>query len=457
MNRIARRARVTLLLALLLIAGFVFFIGEYMANAEKWILFSGSPHVYNGSNIGCGVITDRNGVLLLDMRQDRTYAQNALLRASTIHWIGDRYGNIYAPAMSRYASELAGYQLMDGVYSYGQNGGRATLTLSAKAQTAALEAMGDYKGTLAIYNYKTGELLCAVTTPTYDPDNIPDIAADTTGAYDGVYLNRFTQSVYIPGSIFKIVTLAAALEEIPDIQERIFHCTGSYQMGSDKIVCEKVHREQSLKDAFSNSCNCAFAQISEQLGGYTLARYAEKFQITQPVQFDGITTAAGNFEVSGEVPFHVAWSAIGQYKDEINPCRFMTFVGAVAAGGEGVKPYLVQRITVDGATNYESAKQIPERLLSENTASVLKDYLRNNVEVMYGAENFPGLTVCAKTGTAQVDGQEKPNAMIAGFVADNAYPFAFVVAVEGGGYGGKTCVPILSKVLTVCKNEIDAQ
>lgn len=457
MNRIAGRAGITLLLALLLVAGFLFFIGEYVAGAGDWVIFPGSPHVYNGGNIGCGIITDRDGVLLLNMNGERVYASNTALRQSTVHWLGDRYGSIDAPALSTYAAELAGFNLLNGVYSYGQTGGVAELTLSARVQTAALEAMGNYKGTVGVYNYKTGQLLCAVTTPTYDPDNIPDIEGDTTGSLEGVYLNRFTQSVYIPGSIFKIVTLAAALETIPDIQEQSFVCRGSYTIGSDEITCEGAHWEQDLKQAFCNSCNCVFAQISEQLGSEVLMRYAEQFGIAKSLTFDGITTASGNFDITDAAPVSVAWSSIGQYTDQVNPCRFMTFVGAVAGGGIGAEPYLVENITVDGITNYSADTRTGDRIMSVSTANILKEYLQNNVQTKYGAENFPGLTVCAKTGTGEVGGEKKPNAMIAGFVADEEYPLAFIVAVEDGGYGSTVCVPILSQVLAACKEAMDAQ
>lgn len=456
MNRIARRAGIAWVLVLVLLAGFGFFVYEYAVESENWVMFSGSPHIYSGGNIGCGVITDRDGILLLDTRDGRIYGSDPVLRASTVHWVGDRYGSIYAPALPHYADKLAGHDLLNGIYSYANAGGVAELTLIAKVQATALEALGSYKGTVGVYNYKTGELLCAVTTPTYDPDNIPDIKGDTTGAYEGIYMNRFTQSVYIPGSIFKIVTLAAALETIPDIQKQTFSCTGTYKIGADEIVCEKVHRTQDVKKAFANSCNCAFAQIALQLGGETLDRYAEQFGITQSLAFDGIKTASGNFKVLNTAPVNVAWSAIGQYKDQINPCRFMTYVGAIAAGGRGAEPYLVSRITCGGQETYAAQTQMGDRLVSANTAKILQEYLRNNVEVMYGANNFPGLTVCAKTGTAQVDGSEKPNAMIAGFVADEEYPLAFIVAVEDAGAGGKVCVPILSKVLAACKESMDS-
>jgi len=456
MNRVAGRAGIILLLCLLLTAGVVFFVFEFSVNADDWIIFSGSPHVYNGGNIGCGVVTDRDGVLLLDMRQGRTYALNASLRQSTVHWIGDRNGSVNAPALSNYAAELAGFNLLSGVYSYGQTGGVAELTLSARVQTAALEAIGDYKGTVGIYNYKTGELLCAVSTPTFDPDHVPNIEEDTTGAFEGMYLNRFTQSVYIPGSIFKIVTLAAALEKDPDILEQTFVCTGTYHIGEDEIVCEGAHWEQDLKLAFRNSCNCAFAQVAQQLGADVLQRYASQFLITDSVSFDGITTSSGNYDVSNASEVSLAWSSIGQYTDQINPCRFMTFLGAIAAGGKGLTPYLVKNISVDNISTYSADAATEKRIMSAETAEILREFLRNNVETKYGADNFPGLTVCAKTGTAEVGGDRKPNAMLTGFVADEKYPLAFIVAIEDGGYGSEVCIPIISKVLDVCRAVMDS-
>ena len=457
MNRIAGRAGIALLLVLLLLIGLGLFIFEYAIEAGDWAVFAGSPHVYNGGNIGCGVIVDREEVKLLDLSNGRTYAQMEEVRRSTVHWLGDRKGSVYAPALSHYAAELIGYDLVNGVYSYGSTGGTAELTLSAQVQTVALEAMGKYKGTVGVYNYKTGELLCAVTTPNFDPDNPPDISNDINDAYEGLYVNRFTQSVYIPGSIFKIVTLAAALETIPDILEQEFICKGSYLIGAQEVTCEDKHYKQDAKMAFRNSCNCAFAQIAQQLGAETLSRYVEQFQITQPVSFDGITTAQGKFDLNQASDYSVAWSGIGQYTDTINPCSFMTFVGTIASGGKGVDPYLVNRITSDGIVSYHASTQKRQRVMSTATAKVLQELMAFNVTDKYGSKNFPGLTVCAKTGTAEVGGDKKPNAMIAGFVSDEKYPLAFIVAVEDAGYGRDVCVPILSKILATCKAVLDAE
>ena len=456
MNRVAGRAWITVLLVALLLAGFVFFLCEYVAQAGQWVVFTGSPHAYNEGDLICGVVTDYEGIILMQMEQERIYSADATLRMSTVHWLGDRYGNIEAPALENHAEAVVGYDLLNGVYNYGGDRGVTQLTLSAKVQKAALEALDTYKGTIAVYNYHTGELICAVSTPAYDPDNVPDLENDTVGNYDGMYVNRFIQSNYIPGSIFKIVTLAAALETIPDIEQQEFVCTGSYQIGADEVICDDILWEQDLRMAFRNSCNCAFAQIAQQLGAETLTRYVQQYGVTAPVSFDGITTVTGNYEAIGAPEFDMAWSAIGQYNDQVNPCSFLTFMGAVANGGKGVLPHVVRQITVDGKITYAAKPVLGERLMSANAARIVQEYMAFNVVDKYGSENFPGLTVCAKTGTAEVGGDKKPNAMLAGFVADDKYPLAFIVCVEDAGYGKTVCIPMISKVLAVCKEIIDS-
>lgn len=455
MNRVISRARITIALVLVLALGTGFFCWEYFSKAGDWVMSPGSPHVYTGGHIGCGVITDRSGVMLVDMTAGRLYCESAALRSSVIHWVGDREGNISVPALTHYTDEILGHDLFNGVYAYGGTGGQITLTLSARVQMAALEAMGDYKGTIAVYNYKTGEILCAVSTPTFDPDNPPVITEENKMQFDGVYLNRLIQSTYTPGSIFKIVTTAAALETVPDIQERVFTCTGLLEYGIDKVTCEQSHGELTLKEAFARSCNCAFAQIAGLVDGETLQKYAQQFGITESLTFDGLTTASGSLSAEGEAPVLVAWSAIGQHKDLINPCAYMTFVGAIANGGVTTVPHYVSEINVGSKTTYQAQTVSGEQIMSAQTAGILWEYLRNNVENYYGDDSFPGLTVCAKSGTAEVGGTKKPNAMFTGFVADEQYPLAFIVAIEDGGYGRQICVPVLSKVLAECKAVLD--
>lgn len=450
MHRVANRGLIAMVLVLALAAGMVFFFMEYATKAEDWVMFTGSPHVYSGGKLSGGTVTDRTGTRLLDLSGGRTYASSAALRKAMLHWTGDREGNILVPALSEYADEMLGYNVVNGVYAPSDDPAQLTLTLIASVQQTALEAMGSRHGTVAVYNYKTGEILCAVSTPVFDPDNVPDIAADQTGKYSGVYVNRFTQSVYIPGSIFKIVTLAAALETIADVEGMEFPCSGEMEISGSKVTCEHKHGDQNLKKAFANSCNCAFAQLAQLLGRQTLQQYAEKFGVADSITFDGITTAAGHFDTSEAYGVSLAWAAIGQYTDQINPCGFMTFMGAVASGGRGAMPHVVASVHSGGRDTYEAKTEQGNRIMSVATATALREYMAYAVEYKYGADNFGTLTVCAKTGTAEVGGGKKPNAMFAGFVADESYPWAFIVAVEDGGYGQDVCVPIISKVLQAC-------
>jgi peptidoglycan glycosyltransferase len=456
MNRVAKRSTIALLLALILLGGMLLFLAEYLQSAGDWVVFPGNPHVYNGINIGCGVIRDREGVLLLDSTDKRIYADSGAVRKATIHWLGDRYGYISAPAVTEYAEQMAGYDLLGGLYGYSGTGGGAELTISAQLQKVALEAMGKKKGTVAVYNYQTGEILCAVSTPNYDPDNVPNIEGNPE-KYEGVYLNRFTQTTYTPGSVFKLVTAAAALDTLENAEQIQFRCTGSLEMDGGKIKCTGEHGTIDLKKALQKSCNCYFAQLTEVLGAGTLERYVKRYQITEPLSFDGITTAKGSFSVDGASVQQIGWAGIGQHLDLVNPCRYMTFMGVIAGGGEAAEPYIVASAGSGSWGGYRASRSSTGRLMDQETAEALTEMMRNNVRKQYGDDNFPGLTVCAKSGTAEVGGDKKPNATFAGFCADEEYPLAFMVVVEDAGSGAKTCVPILSKVLKACKSMMDSE
>ena len=445
MNKIARRSAIAALLALILLIGFGIFVGKFCIESKNWVVVSGSPHVYDTKGeVQCGVAVDPEGNLLLDMRGGWVYPENDMLRRAMIHWVGDRENNIIAPALNTHVYEMTGHDTFNGMYAYADEVSVTQLTLAAPVQIAALEALGSYSGTVAVYNYKTGQLVCSVSTPGFDPDALPDTPIE------GMYFNRFTEALYTPGSIFKVVTLAAALETIPQIREQRFTCTGNYTVDGNQITCEKSHGTQDLEQAFCNSCNCAFAQIALQVGGENMEKYAAAFGLTESVRFDGLVGAAGAYQVTDRDNVALAWSGIGQDKDLINPCSYLRFIGAIAGNGAAADPYVVENITVDGRISYRAQTHVAEPLLSEDTATLVQGYMRS-CALSYGADRFGQLTVCAKTGTAQVEGQSKPNAMLTGFVSDPDYPLAFIVCVEDAGYGSSVAIPIAGKVLDACK------
>ena len=457
MNRVTKRTWLMGLFLGILLGGMGLFFFEYMTQASTWVTSAGSPHVYNNGNLGCGTVVDRWGNVLLDLTEGRQYSPDAQTRKSTLHWVGDRKGFISAGAVAKYAGAMVGYDLVNGVYNAAGTGGVQRLTISARVQNAALTGMLGRKGTVAVYNYKTGEILCAVTSPTYDPDNVPDIAGDNTGAYTGVYLNRFLQSSYPPGSIYKIVTCAAALDCVPGIEGKTFQCTGEYAYGKEAITCDTAHGPCDLKRALAVSCNCAFAQVAELVGRKNMQKYVNQFAITEKLSFDGVTTSAGKYDISDAGAASFAWSCIGQHSDLVNPCRFMTFMGQIAGGGTAAVPYLVERVDCGGETTYQAKTKYTDRVMSQELAEKMVNYLRNNVEVTYGTWKFPGLTVCGKSGTAELGEGQISNAMFAGFCTDEKYPLAFICVVENGGYGAATCIPILSAVLGECKAVLDSE
>ncbi len=454
MKKVSGRAIFPLILAIVLLAGTVLLCVRYFAKADEWVTFSGSPHVYTGVNLDGGVVNDRDGTLLLDSTDGRTYSADAVTRTATMHLLGDRYGYIQAPLLGSFADDMIGFDKINGLYGAEGTEANAALTLSAAAQTAAYQALGNYHGTVGVYNYKTGEILCAVTSPSYDPDNMPDVDADTSGAYDGVYVNRFFQAAYTPGSIFKIVTLAAAIETVPDWENLTFTCEGKTIIGGQEIICEGVHGTITLKQALAHSCNVAFGELAGKVGTKALMEYAEKLGLTESFECDGIPVKAGTVDLKDADAGDLAWAGIGQYTDQVNALTFMRAMGRIAGGGTGAEPYLMAKITRGEKTAYEAKTETSSRALKAETAAKLTEYLRNNVATMYGDWQFGGLNVCAKSGTAEHEG-ETADAMFAGFCVDENCPLAFVVFVENGGSGSAVAAPIAAKVLQVCAAAIN--
>ena len=454
MKKVSGRAIFPLILAIVLLAGTVLLCVRYFVKAGEWVTFSGSPHVYTGVNLDGGVVTDRDGTLLLDSTDGRTYSADAVTRTATMHLLGDRYGYIQAPLLGSFADDMIGFDKINGLYGAEGTEANAALTLSAAAQTAAYQALGNYHGTVGVYNYKTGEILCAVTSPSYDPDNMPDVEADTSGAYDGVYVNRFFQAAYTPGSIFKIVTLAAAIETVPDWENLTFTCEGKTIIGGQEIICEGVHGTITLKQALAHSCNVAFGELAGKVGTKALMEYAEKLGLSESFECDGIPVKAGTVDLKDADAGDLAWAGIGQYTDQVNALTFMRAMGRIAGGGTAAEPYLMAKITRGEKTVYEAKSETSSRALKAETAAKLTEYLRNNVATMYGDWQFGGLNVCAKSGTAEHEG-ETADAMFAGFCVDENCPLAFVVFVENGGSGSAVAAPIAAKVLQVCAAAIN--
>ena len=453
MKKIERRAVICILLALLLAAGTLVFVVRWFVSGGSWVSAAFNRHLYNTSGqLAAGTVLDRDGDVLttVDGSGKRTYYSNETVRKATLHVVGDLQGNIGTGALNAFADKLTGYGIINGAFG-AQRGSELYLTIDARYNYEAYQALNGRAGTVAVYNYKTGDILCLVSAPSYDPLNVPaDI--ETNDRYKGAYLNRFLSSTFTPGSVFKTVTLAAAIETLPDLDSRTWTCEGSVRVGDDTIVCSGVHGEQDIGAALTNSCNVAFAQIAEELGGSTLKKYTERAGLTSSYSIDGLSTAKGTFSFENISDADLGWAGIGQYHDMVNPCALMVYMGAVANGGKAAVPRIIDK-TVNSLGLYNPVR-ITERtgkLISEDTAEKLADMMADTAE-SYGPQRFPNRDLCAKSGTAEVGADQKPHAWFAGFLRNEDAPYAFVVLVENGGSGSSVAGTVAGKVLDIMVN-----
>ena len=240
MKKLQRRTLFVLLFILALAAGTVVLCAFYVKDGAQWASFYGNQHVYTNGRIASGSILDRNGTVLFDCAEGN-YSDDKTTRISTLHAIGDKQGNINTGAKNLFADQLVGFSLITGTSGTGNS---INLTLDANLNNAAYQAMAGRKGVVALYNYKTGEVLCMLSTPSFDPADDAEVAKVAAGDsnYDGAYLNRFLSGTYTPGSTFKLVTSAAALETLHNENSFSYTCKGSLTLNGEKITCPRAPR-----------------------------------------------------------------------------------------------------------------------------------------------------------------------------------------------------------------------
>ena len=444
MRKIEKRAVLCLIIALALIAGLGLFCFRFVTNASDWAAYPYNRHMYsNSGQLLSGTILDRDGDVLTEVKDgERVYYPDATVRRATVHAVGDGSGYIGTGALTAFADRLSGYNLITGGYSPLGSGRNLTLTLDAYLNVTAYNAMDGRQGTVGVYNYKTGDILCMVSTPSFDPENPPDASSAE---------DRFLSSAQVPGSIFKTVTQTAALENLPDLKDRTFTCTGETTVGGTVITCPKPHGKMDIASAFANSCNGVFGTLAAELGGDTMTKYVEQAGLTRRMSVDGIMTAAGHYDVSDADKGQIGWSGVGQYTDTVNPCNMMTYMGAIANGGTAAVPRLILDITTPSGipTSWQRTEET-DTLVQASTASQVKEMMKNNVVQTYGTDRFRGLDIGAKSGTAEVGGDKRPNAWFAGFLDDPEHPYAFIVLVENGGGGASVAGEIAATVLQAC-------
>ena len=350
-----------------------------------------------------------------------------------------------------------------------QTGASLELTINAKAQAAAEKALGDQRGAVVALDPSTGEVLALVSHPSYDPSVLSshDTAAvvkawkDLNADPNRPMVDRaIAGNLYPPGSTFKIVTAAAALEsgkfteesQIPGPAVLDLPLTTVSLPNDDRQPCgpdDKV----SLKRALEISCNTAFGWLGMQLGANDFRAQAAKFGIGDRLAIP-MTVTPSSVPSELNKP-QLAQSAIGQYDVRVTPLQVAMISSAVANRGVVMKPHLVRKVTSsDLEVLDESPTQQLSQAISPETASALTRMMQGVVEDGTGtAAQISGVDVAGKTGTAQHEVGKAPHAWFTGFAPAVDAKVAVAVVVEDGGNagneaaGGRVAAPIAKAVM----------
>ena len=415
-----------LLIAALVIGGMVLYVLRYVDHGKEWALY------FSRANSGStGQLVDRNGITLAYFNGvDNYFSPDRITRAANYHVTGDYWGRTGTGVLSRFWKDMQGFSLLTGTTRTEDS--MFELCVDARLNDKIYLSLGESStGCMLVCNYRTGELLGMVSTPSVDP-------IDGEGTVrDGAFINRCLSASYTPGSIFKLITAAAAIENIPNIDQRSWYCEHEIKIAGVPITCIADHYTQNFEQALANSCNVAFAQIAVQLGQNTMVKYVTDYGFLDSHSIDGIPTVKGSYPIEFVGDPELGWSGIGQSTDLVCPFSMLRFLCAVANGGDLVEPHLIQSNDPPTVTH----------MVNPDTAERLKQMMNYNAVEHYNADKlFPGMTVCAKTGTAEL-GDGASHSWFVGFLADEEHPYAFVTLVERGGFGITAAGSVTSEVM----------
>ena len=312
-----------------------------------------------------------------------------------------------------------------------QPGNDVVLSLDSTIQEAAQEALSGYTGACVVLDPKTGAVLGMASSPTYDASDFEGVLEEAASGNDtSVMLNRATQSKYAPGSTFKVVTLATALENNVATEDTVYESPGVLEIGGGEVTNfnENDLGDVTLRTATVYSSNTAFAQLGVDMGAKTLVEGAGKFGFGKSLNFDLPLAESVMPDPDEMSEWETAWAAAGQpVGDEANPGPFATVLemGLVGCGiaNDGVimQPYLVEGVYNANGQRSFTAPQVPfSEATSKKTAERVTKVLEEVVESGTGVNaQIEGTTVAGKTGTAET-GKDQDDSWFVGFApADN--------------------------------------
>lgn len=328
-------------------------------------------------------------------------------------------------------------------------------TLDHQIQQTASDALGDRKGAVVVMEPDTGKILAMVSKPGYDPNTINlDWDNLVENPEEAWLLNRATQGLYPPGSIFKLVTLLEYVRENPEgYRDFQFDCDGIYEEGEYKIQCfhQTAHGSQNLVQAFANSCNGAFASLGLFLDGEKTNQTAKDLLFNKEF-FLPVAYNKSSFQIQDqENTWEILQTYIGQGKTQFTPMHGAMIGAAVANGGILMNPYLIERVDhAGGETIKRFTPTVYGSLMTAQEAALLSEMMRAVVTDGTGSalrnENY---TVAGKTGSAEFETGKETHAWFVGFAPVEKPELVVSVIVEEGGSGGKTAGPVARAVFDV--------
>lgn len=366
------------------------------------------------------------------------------------------------------ADSLFWTRLQDLLTGRRPQGSAVETTILPAAQEAAYEALDGLRGAVVALDPRTGAILAMVSTPSFDPNLL---AGHDTAVVNEAYraleadedrpmVNRaIGGDTYPPGSTFKLVTAAAAIEAGLDPDDEVFApreldlpLTSATVQNYGGSACDSGDTT-TLKNALRISCNTAFAQIGMDLGADALRRQAEAFGFGEALRVPMRVTPS-TFPSDPDAP-QTAISAIGQFEVRATPMQMAMVAAAIANDGVQMQPYLVERVrTADLAVVEEARPTELRRSVSPATAEALTEMMVEVVRSGSGtAAQIGGVEVAGKTGTAQHAEGEDPHAWFTAFAPADDPQVAVAVVVERGGSlgseatGGRVAAPIARAVL----------
>ena len=373
-------------------------------------------------------------------------------------------------------SRLFVRRLIDLVNNTDPKGGNVELTINPAVQDAAyngFKALGDgVQGAAVAIEPSTGRILAMVSTPSFDPNEMADHdVTASTKAYERLLkdpaqplLNRAIQTTLPPGSTFKLITSAAAIEDLGMTPDSMVDGHASLKLPQTTHVLHNENNipcggaQVTLTRALDRSCNVAFAGVGLKLTDAQLRKQAEKFGFGQTYLTDLAGQATSRFPTTLSPPLR-AQSAIGQYEVAATPLQMAMVSAGIANHGVVMRPYVVDRITSSDLDVLDQTS--PAKLstaISPRTAGMLTQMMTSVVDQGTGTPaRIPGVQVAGKTGTAQSTAERPPYAWFTGFAPADNPKIAVAVLVEssntsrdeiaGGALGGPIAKAMMEAVI----------